>query len=436
MLELVYILIVLAILMSLKNVGVFSFRVQVGCWFFLLLWWGYYFVIKIPYFLIHGEYNYEALLITMLMILVFFLAFYLGSFSNRYIDLQFPKMSLHGLEIGRSGLDGRMLLFIISSLFVFAAYNKIKYGTLNPLESIAGLKARREDMVWGGSSVYLDYFITAFIRGVCVTSLALLIMRRRTGLVFTVTLILLILGLQSGSKYGLLWVLYPVALYSFLHRKILIAKIFLPVALLILSIPIINVFRSMGEWAESANNLAFLVDVLMARADLLDGLYDLVLYVREGSGEYGLGITIYPVLLRFIPRDFLPERMGSTDSYLTELIYNSDSWVFNYGGIGEFYYNFGFPGVFFVGVVSGFVIKSVQKTMEKAAATHNILTLALYLSSPFWSISWGLGVNNFFFTIFAFWLLSVPFVYLYVKILVSFLAPTPKAASASPVFGN
>ncbi|EPL0744201.1 hypothetical protein LLI17_003310, partial [Proteus mirabilis] len=86
----------------------------------------------------------------------------------------------------------------------------------------------------------------------------------------------------------------------------------------------------------------------------------------------------------------------------------TNSWVFNYGGIGEFYFNFGLIGVAFIGFLSGSLIKNIDNILMKSK-DENAFFFSMILSSPFWSMPWGIGVNNLFSTMFIFWFISIPF---------------------------
>ncbi|CAM8509814.1 hypothetical protein MOMOMM108M1_17930 [Morganella morganii] len=51
-----------------------------NCSFFLLLWWGYYFWLKIPYFIYNEKYDLDFLYLSLSIVFVYFLGFLLGTF--------------------------------------------------------------------------------------------------------------------------------------------------------------------------------------------------------------------------------------------------------------------------------------------------------------------------------------------------------------------
>ncbi|WP_170963286.1 O-antigen polymerase [Vibrio kanaloae] len=382
-----------------------KFRLSLNCSFFLALWWSFYFLIKIPYFIINEVYNEDILIITLCLVLTFFISFYIGIGFIKPLPLGNVKY----LErYSMNNTDTMPYLFILTTIVIFVIYNLYKYGTLNVFDSVMSLGERREKTQWGGVGIYVDYFMSAILKASCVISLTASIFKRKYLLSIFLTVLFCLLFFQSGSKYALVWFLYPIAIYSFLRNKVNIVFLSIPIVLLVIALPIINVFRNRGEFFIPVDELALLLDVLLSRADLFNGLYDLVEYLTD-KGDFALGLSIYAVFTRFIPRDILPDRLGSTDTILTSEVYNTSSWVFNYGGIGEFYYNFNFLGVVFIGVLSGVLVNSVNYALTKYAKL-NLILFSFFIASPFWSISWGIGFNNLFFTFFMFWLISIPIV--------------------------
>lgn len=260
----------------------------------------------------------------------------------------------------------------------------------------------------GVGVVYIYYFLIALIKSLAIVCLAFLMSRKKYITSFVFLIIIFLLALQAGSKYALVWFFYPLAIYSFQVKKLNLLKIIVPLLLVVISIPLINIFRNRKELDLTLNDIDFMLDVLLKRADLFNGLYLMIEHVHK-KGYYELGLTLYALFTRFIPRDFLPDRLGSTDTYMTNEIYHTSSWVFNYGGIGEFYFNFGFIGVAVIGLISGYIVKSINYTLNYST-NRNLLLFALIIASPFWSVAWGIGINNLFTTLFVFWFITIPFV--------------------------
>ncbi|MCR9503697.1 O-antigen polymerase [Vibrio alginolyticus] len=400
---LLYAVIIFFIFICLNRMKFIKANVHLGCALFLSIWWGYYFVLKIPYYITvigPGDSNYIT--IALLMIIIYLTLFFLG--------LQINNFNFNSL-INKS-IDDRLnvkkiSLLCIITIIMLCIYNLNRYGTLNFIDSIKQLSERRENTTWGGVGIYLYYFVSSVFDGLGILCITLLIKHKKYFFSFLMTTLLVCLFLQAGSKYALVWFLYPIAIWSFLIKKVSLFKVFIPLFILAIIVPIMNLFRNRGEFNFSLNEYSLMLDVFLARSDLFDGLVLLVEHV-EKKGFYELGITIYAIFFRFIPRDFLPDRLGSSDTYITQEIYNTNSWVFNYGGIGEFYFNFGLIGVAFIGFLSGSLIKNIDNILMKSK-DKNAFFFSMILSSPFWSMPWGIGVNNLFSTMLIFWFISIPF---------------------------
>lgn len=381
----------------------FRHKIVLNCGFFLALWWGYYFILKIPYFLVKEIYDYDDVVSTLTIVLIFFICFYIGLVFKPY-RFKFFTGRMDGVTITNSDL----IKLCIITIALNAVYNFYQYGTLNFIESIKNLSERRENTEWGGSGIYIYYFLIALIKSLAIVCLAFLMSRKKYITSFVFLIIIFLLALQAGSKYALVWFFYPLAIYSFQVKKLNLLKIIVPLLLVVISIPLINIFRNRKELDLTLNDIDFMLDVLLKRADLFNGLYLMIEHVHK-KGYYELGLTLYALFTRFIPRDFLPDRLGSTDTYMTNEIYHTSSWVFNYGGIGEFYFNFGFIGVAVIGLISGYIVKSINYTLNYST-NRNLLLFALIIASPFWSVAWGIGINNLFTTLFVFWFITIPFV--------------------------
>lgn len=404
----IYILILIFSVLSIINIGGFGLRIKMNCTFFLVLWWCYYFWIKIPYFIYNENYQPDFLYISLLVVLVFFIGFFISTLFKPYTIKLF---SMSNSFISNVRFLNVLFLFLLLMLVV-CTYNYSKYGTLNFFKSIASMKENRESVTWGGTSVYLSYLFNGFSKIIALLCITIAIERKRYFFAFFMCMSIMVLSLQGGSKYALLWVLYPIAIYSLITKPVSLIKLSIPILSLVSLMPIINIYRDVGNVDVDKS---YLLSILLKRSDLFNGIYDLVVHVHE-KGGYELGYTIYSIFFRFIPREIYPDRLGSSDAFMTQEIYNQGFWIFNFGGIGEFYFNFGMLGVFFIGCISGYIIKVINNTLMNTVDTNKVLFSAI-IASPFWSMPWGIGFNVYFTDLFIFWLISIPLTYYIVSII-------------------
>lgn len=128
----------------------FRHKIVLNCGFFLALWWGYYFILKIPYFLVKEIYDYDDVVSTLTIVLIFFICFYIGLVFKPY-RFKFFTGRMDGVTITNSDL----IKLCIITIALNAVYNFYQYGTLNFIESIKNLSERRENTEWGGSGIYI-----------------------------------------------------------------------------------------------------------------------------------------------------------------------------------------------------------------------------------------------------------------------------------------
>lgn len=409
-----YALILIFSILSIFNIGGFGLKIKMNCTFFLVLWWCYYFWIKIPYFIFNESYQPDFLYVSLFVVLAFFVGFFLSTLFKSYTIKLFTN-SNH--LISNVKFFNVLLLFLLLMLFM-CVYNYSKYGTLNFLTSIASMKENRESVTWGGTSVYASYLFNGFSKIIAILCITIAIERKKYLVAFFMCISVMALSLQGGSKYALLWALYPVAIYSLMIKPVSLIRLSIPIFSLVSLIPIINVYRDVGS--VDVDN-SYLLSILLKRSDLFNGIYDLVVHVQE-KDAYELGYTIYAIFFRFIPREVYPDRLGSSDAFMTQEIYNQGFWIFNFGGIGEFYFNFGLLGVFFIGFISGCIIKVINQTLMNSVATNKMLFSAI-IASPFWSMPWGIGFNVYFTDLFIFWLISIPLTYSIISIIFKVRVP-------------
>ncbi|MBS9950501.1 oligosaccharide repeat unit polymerase [Vibrio alginolyticus] len=394
-----YTLVLIFSIVSIINIGGIGFKVKMNCSFFLILWWGYYFWLKIPFFIYNEPYQSSFLYLSIIVVLVYFVGFLVGTLFKPFKIRAYLKSDYYISHVKNT----RVALLFVVLMLIMTSYNYSKYGTLNFLESISSMKENRENVTWGGMSVYVSYFFNAFTKIVALLCITIAVQRKYYFSALVMCLMIMSLSVQGGSKYALLWVLYPVAIYSLLSKPINAILLSLPLLLLICMIPVINIYRDVGELDV---DYSYLFSILLHRSDLFNGIYDLVVHVYN-KDEYELGLTIYSLFLRFIPREIYPDRLGSSDAFMSKEVYDQDFWIFNFGGIGEFYFNFGIFGVLFIGVVSGYIVKAINYNLIRTVNENKFMFVCL-LSSPFWSMPWGIGFNVYFTDLFLFWLFSIP----------------------------
>jgi oligosaccharide repeat unit polymerase len=184
---------------------------------------------------------------------------------------------------------------------------------------------------------------------------------------------LLILGVLSGSKALFLSpIISAMILHHYLKNKIRIKSFLYLGALVIIIIPIFNIYRSIKSGVIIADlfqgnafqlNSEFMIRHTMAR---FYGIDSLTLIVRDTPSlmEYQLGNTIWPLLVAWIPRQLWEDKpiisFGKifSENYLGEFF--GDTGVSASPTIlGELYLNWHILGIFFGVLISGVLLRFV-----------------------------------------------------------------------------
>ncbi|EHK9549418.1 hypothetical protein HWU04_004648, partial [Vibrio alginolyticus] len=261
---LLYAVIIFFIFICLNRMKFIKANVHLGCALFLSIWWGYYFVLKIPYYItVIGPGDSNHITIALLMIIIYLTLFFLGLQVNN-----FNFNSLINKSIDERLNVKKIYLLCIVTIVMLCIYNLNRYGTLNFIDSIKQLSERRENTTWGGVGIYLYYFVSSVFDGLGILCITLLIKHKKYFFSFFMTTLLVCLFLQAGSKYALVWFLYPIAIWSFLIKKVSLFKVFIPLFILAIIVPIMNLFRNRGEFNFSLNEYSLMLDVFLARSDL------------------------------------------------------------------------------------------------------------------------------------------------------------------------
>ena len=117
-------------------------KIKMNCSFFLLLWWGYYFWLKIPYFIYNEKYDLDFLYLSLSIVFVYFLGFLLGTFIKVFKLNFFYTTNEFILKTSTRKIVFLFFILVITILF----YNYNKYGTLNIVESISSMKENRKNL--------------------------------------------------------------------------------------------------------------------------------------------------------------------------------------------------------------------------------------------------------------------------------------------------
>jgi len=214
------------------------------------------------------------------------------------------------------------------------------------------------------------------------------------------------LGILSGSKGALLSPIVSVMiLHHYFKRKIRIRNFIYLGGMVIVIIPIFNIYRSIAsginftEFVQVGSlqlNSEFMIRHTMAR---FYGIDSLTLIIRDtpGSMEYQLGGTLWPLLVAWIPRQFWEDKPIISFGKIFAEKYMGD-FFFGTGTsasptlLGELYLNWHIPGVLFGALISGIVIRSVYTYFIRrqfGAPAVFIYSQTFLLLFTFWEASIG-----------------------------------------------
>lgn len=396
------------IILILKKLDFFN-KATMGIGFFIFLWFFYYFVFQPllgPFYFnkYYATIDFFYVLMAYITILIFIISIYFGLFfnTNKIVN---KLMSYEYLKV-----SNRVNIFLFIVLIFYMIYNTLSmYGTLNIMEALSKRKEIFNNDI-GTTSVYFRYFINSIFTITSMIFLTNRIIAKKTLMAFIFTIIIMYFSLFTGSKYGLLWIIYFIALNFFINHKPKKITIFSFMFIIVVAVPFINLLRSGGNIEHG--DFEIFLSVLLERSDFLFGL-SLLIESLSNDLSYSFGVSIVSIIFRFIPRIIFPDRPGSVDAELTEYIFHTKEWIFAYGGIGEFYYNFGFFGVIIIGILAGIVFKIFNNLILESLNKKKYFIIAIIIASPVWRIPWAFGINGYFGIEFLFWLFAL---FLYISI--------------------
>jgi len=313
-------------------------------------------------------------------------------FYNRVRELPVPSSYIFGL----------LLLALGALLGLLSIFR----GTLNPLELLQGARSPDFRILYGEHE--LGYPIL-FLQGSILTLQMLLVFNlyRNARKLFSffkgliVTLLTGFVMMSLGSRSGFF---LPIVLFIFathyLYRRIPTSLI---LGLFVAAMPVFVFLRIMsaGHSAEELSASGTLTDVsvileeFIARFSGFINFVDLVDWFENKSCV--LGQTFVEFLVRPIPRSLMPNKPSSIDIFLTYEIYGRPQFggsVAIFGGLGEMYYNFYFPGIFLWFILVGILLSRIHFGTLRLIKEHRFTAAALVVGN--YSLLRGianLGVN-------------------------------------------
>ena len=144
----------------------------------------------------------------------------------------------------------------------------------------------------------------------------------------------------------------------------------------------------MGHSAEELSASGTLTDVSLILEEFIarfSGFINFVDFVDWFDNKHCVfGLTIVQFFVRPIPRYLMPDKPPSTDIFLTYEIYGKPQFggsVALFGGLGEMYYNFYFPGIFLWFILVGILLSRVHFGMLKLLKEHRFTAAALVIGN-------------------------------------------------------
>jgi oligosaccharide repeat unit polymerase len=267
-------------------------------------------------------------------------------------------------------------------------------GSFNPFELLQGARSADSRIVQGEHELsYPLLFLQASIISLQMLLVFNLYRNARSFSSFlkglTVTLLSGFVLMSLGSRTSFFM---PIVLFIFathhLYRRIPASVI---VGLFVAAMPVFVFLRivSGGHSAEELSASGTLTDVsvileeFIARFSGFINFVDLVDWFDNKSCV--LGLTFVQFLVRPIPRYLMPDKPSSIDVFFSYELYGKPQFggsVALFGGLGEMYYNFYFPGIFLWFILVGILLSRLHfgtiKLIEERRFTAAALVIGNY----------------------------------------------------------
>jgi oligosaccharide repeat unit polymerase len=338
-----------------------------------------------------------ALIYTFSSYLLFLIGFYCS--IPRYLTKCSPKFPVTWK------LKNYRLLF-----YLLLIVGIIIHGLL--IQSMGGINnyiLNKDETLTAGGQGYLSIGLSLinFVYAISLTNF--LSNRKEKFLVFFCLIILIVLGIISGSKGQFLSPLMTTLIVLHYLKKPINPKILiLGLVVVIMIFPIFNIYRQKNdliELQESVKNFYSLLNwqdlttQFMGRFHTFDSFVRIIKYT-PGLLEFQYGATILPIFVVWIPRQLWADKpIVSFGKVFSEIYYSdlyaSDSGVSaSVGIIGEGYINFHILGALSVSFISGVLLRFFYQYLIKS--NFGLPSIALYSSMFFLtSIFWESNLSGF-----------------------------------------
>ena len=308
--------------------------------------------------------------------------------------------------------DERILLFTPIFLFIGVSANALLINVSGGLDFY--LNNKQETLTQGGVSYILQFSsILQYLYLIHVARYFSMGSGKIITFLFLLPIIIII-GIASGSK-GLF--LYPILatliLYNFLVKSVSIKYLGIFGLIVILIIPLFNIYRGVSNIFDIQDSFEFMLDSGSASENmnlfifgLLDRFHDFdsfVYIVRDTPNLYPFqfGSTFITILIAWIPRFLWLDKPTISFGKIFSETYYSD-FYFGTGTsasptmIGEGYINFHIAGVIFISIIMGAILNYMYRSLIKAEIKQPINVLIYSIFFVPMIIMWETNISGFF----------------------------------------
>ena len=368
--------------------------------FFLTLWHFYEFVLfplSAPFLFSDIIGNFDFWIYFIMLILILFYLLFFNIFLRLFLLITYNLSNRIAIQF----VDSKTVYTILKALFFFTLlfylfYYKSTYKTLNTIYVLT-------HKIPMNSAKFINYQVYYWVIIYSIFSLSGYFMciyhifkkNYVKSMCYLLSLFYILVGLKSKYVFVILF-LYIAGLYF--TNNSLKSLIFLMFITLLIPFLVggFNALRG-GGISFNSDALFLLLKYFVWRADFLYGFYKQV-YYHIKTLDFSFGCSIFSLLLRIFPRAIWHDRPGSTNIILTQKIFGKfgdiKGWSFDFGGIGEFLYNFGPIGIILAAAYGSFWVALFNNMLIYSIKSRRLFLLSFILTSPVFWIPWNIGINT------------------------------------------